>query len=78
MLEFVALVTGSPKGEIYWQVVNTGREAASNNDLRGRIEPGTHTKVETAKYGGTHFVECFVVNKQVCVARSGPFVVKIP
>jgi hypothetical protein len=63
--------------EIFWQVTNTGDEAISANDLRGRFESGTSVKKETARYRGTHFIECFAVRSGVCVARSGEFVVNI-
>lgn len=63
--------------EIYWQVTNTGSEARNANDLRGRFEAGTSVKKETARYRGTHFIECFAIRSGVCVARSGEFVVNI-
>jgi hypothetical protein len=63
--------------EIYWQITNTGTEARNANDLRGRFEAGTSLKKETARYRGTHFIECFAIRSGVCVARSGEFVVNI-
>jgi hypothetical protein len=38
---------------------------------------GTSVKKETARYRGTHFIECFAIRSGVCVARSGEFVVNI-
>ena len=69
--------------DVYWQVVNTGAEAAQMNQLRGRIflaasagAGGLNQKERTA-YTGAHWVECFVVKDGVCVARSGEYVVNI-
>jgi hypothetical protein len=64
-------------GELFWQVTNTGTEAQEAKDLRGRFESGRSSRIETAKYRGEHFVECFVVRNGSCVARSGPFAVII-
>jgi hypothetical protein len=66
--------------EVYWQVVNTGHEAARAGDLRGRIDgpffgSDAYTRSESAAYFGCHWIECFVVQRGVCVARSGPFLV---
>ena len=68
---------------VYWQVVNTGAEAERANGLRGTIFAsqtagvgGLRQKEETA-YKGTHWIECFIVRDDRCVARSGEFVVNI-
>ena len=65
---------------VFWQVVNTGAEAARANQLRGDfydscVSGRTHT--ETTKYQGMHWVEGFIVKDSVCVARTGEFVVNI-
>lgn len=72
---------GSPF-EVYWQVVNSGREATAAGDLRGgfydgRIEAGHLTRRETTRYRGSHSIECFIVKDGYCAARSGPFIVNI-
>lgn len=65
--------------DVYWQVVNTGKEAESARDLRGKIfkaktaGAGGLSQKETTKYSGTHWMECFIVKGNVCVARSGEF-----
>lgn len=65
--------------QIHWQVVNTGDEATTADDLRGTFftskDPEYH--LESTKYEGTHWVECFVILNGVCVARSGRFYVTI-
>ena len=64
---------------IYWQVVNTGEEAATegNKGLRGKIFAGTSIQKESTGYIGTHWIECFVVKDGKCVARSNEFLVNI-
>lgn len=69
---------------VYWQVVNTGYEAASTpGGLRGDIFPsktagrGGLVQREATSYTGMHWIECFIVKNSACVARSGEFVVNI-
>ena len=67
----------------YWQVVKTGQQARQADQLRGEIFPsktagaGGLTRNESTKYEGMHWIECFVVKNDVCLARSGEFVVNI-
>ena len=69
--------------QVYWQVVNTGKEAEHARQLRGEIVlsktagVGGLTQKEFTSYTGIHWVECFIVKNSVCVARSGEFVVRI-
>jgi hypothetical protein len=66
--------------KVYWQVVNTGREAERVRGLRGNfdhVERGGLTKTENTLYAGTHAIECFIVKDGVLAARSGPFFVTI-
>ncbi len=74
-------VTDVPKPfKVYWQVVNTGAEAAHAGQLRGEFydsDKSGRQRRESTKYTGMHWVECFVVKDGVCVARSGEFVVNI-
>ncbi|MGT2434055.1 nucleotide-binding domain-containing protein (plasmid) [Cupriavidus basilensis] len=68
--------------EVYWQVVNTGIEAAQAGDLRGGFDAGATslgaiTRRERASYGGSHTIECFIVKSGYLVARSGQFVVNV-
>lgn len=72
-----------PPFSVHWQVVNTGSEAASRNQLRGQIFPSTTagmgglTQKEATAYTGMHWVQCFIVKNGVCVATSDEFVVNI-
>ena len=59
---------------VFWQVVNAGREAHQEGDLRGGFSEGTSaTRWERTAYRGVHWVEAFLVNDRTdeCVARSG-------
>lgn len=76
--------TNIPKPfDIYWQVVNTGREAANAGQLRGEISEHTNTtssdiyRTESTSYTGDHWVECYVIKNGNCVAKSGEFIVSI-
>ena len=81
-LTFKAHTTIPKPFKVFWQVVNTGEEAIKVRDLRGGFDEGmvqaggiSHT--ETAKYKGSHSIECFIVKDGYCVAKSGPFIVNI-
>lgn len=78
-LKFTLTTNARPPYEVKWQVVNTGPEAAANQDLRGDFYSGDGgvTRWETTKYAGTHWVEGFVMRQGTCVARSGRTYVKV-
>ena len=68
--------------KVYWQVVNTGREAEAANGLRGGFDEGVVTagkltKKESTLYTGRHSIECFIVKAGYLAARSGQFIVNI-
>ena len=63
--------------QYYWQVVNTGQEAVTANDLRGSLFLGDQVRWEHTKYKGKHWIECFIVQNGTCVARSGKFFINI-
>lgn len=73
--------TNVPKPyKVFWQVVNTGEEAQRAGQLRGDFYDSNkagRSRTESTKYTGMHWVECFVVKDNTCVARSGEFVVNI-
>lgn len=74
--------TSIPKPyKVYWQVVNTGREASDADSLRGGfdegvVEQGKLTREENTLYRGRHSIECFIVKDGLAV-RSGQFIVNI-
>ena len=81
-LVFKADTNVPPPYDIYWQVVNTGSEAASVRGLRGGFEAGSVdrgsiVRREGTSYSGSHTIECFIVKNGYLVARSGLFVVNI-
>jgi hypothetical protein len=67
-------VSTSVKGAytVKWQVVNTGQEAYEANQLRGDFyeSDDQHYRWERAGYGGTHWVQAFVLKDGICVART--------
>jgi len=82
-LQFTANTNVQQPFEVFWQVVNTGRDARLRQQLRGQFEtPRTDAtnplvRDESAEYRGRHWIECFIVQNGVCVARSGEFIVNI-
>lgn len=81
-LRFEAQTNIQPPYSVYWQVVNTGREAEAKGGLRGGFEPAVANaaglvRKESTEYRGTHSIECLVVKNGTCVARSEPFIVTI-
>lgn len=81
-LRFEAETNISWPYKVYWQVVNTGSEARNASCLRGGfydgiLQKGGLAREESTLYTGMHWVECFIVKNNMCVARSGEFVVNI-
>lgn len=84
-LRFEAQVSGSISSngrKYYWQIANSGQEANDANCLRGDfydgiISKGGKVREESTSYTGYHFVKCFVVQNNECVAVSEPFIVNI-
>ena len=67
--------------EVWWQVVNTGSEAKSDNGLRGNFfrgdESNQNVHWEGTQYVGTHWIEGFVIVDGCCVARTQRKYVKV-
>lgn len=81
-LKFFARTEIPAPFDVYWQVINTGAEAESADNLRGDFNQGDVTRdglrhEETASYAGQHSIECFIVKGGYLVARSGQFIVNI-
>ena len=69
---FFILKTDCPEPyEVYWKVRNVGFEAIKRNMIRGNITrgKGRHHKEKT-DFEGAHYVECFLIRKNVCVAKD--------
>lgn len=62
-------------------MVNTGEQAAHDNDLRGQFEKSEDsvTRWENTKYTGAHWVEAFVVNNRTkrWVGKSDRFFIVV-
>jgi len=56
--------------EVWWKVKNEGEVAKKANDLRGEIKKGYEKKEETTCYLGKHYVECYIVKDNTCVAMD--------
>jgi len=70
-LEFFIESTNIPEPfYVKWKVRNFGEEALQRDDLRGQIwaDTGKKTRIENSKYIGSHYVECYVIKDNICVA----------
>lgn len=69
---WVAETDVPPPFKIYWKVKNVGPEAITRDMIRGdiRMDSGPHQITERSSFQGDHYVECFAVKENVCVARS--------
>ena len=80
-LKFLAETNVSGVYQVFWQVVNTGRHAELEGKKRGEVFPSDNSnplvRWEKSEYTGKHWIECFIVKDEVCVARSGRFYVNI-
>lgn len=57
--------------DIYWKVRNVGTEAERRNCVRGQIiRTNSQTQQETTQFQGEHYVECYLVKNEVCVAKA--------
>ena len=56
---------------IYWKVRNKGQIAIEKDCIRGQIKKTNNkTQRESSDFKGEHFVECYIVQNEVCVAKS--------
>lgn len=79
-LIFRALTSVKQPYRVVWQIVNTGIEAENGGCLRGGFEEsdiGTNGKREATAYTGSHSVQCFIIKRGVCVAKSKEFIINI-
>lgn len=81
-LEFKATTDVQEPYAVYWQIVNTGQEAAGFGALRGDFSDGVVIKgeivhKEDTAYAGAHSVECFIIKDNALAARSGAFIVNV-
>lgn len=70
-LEFYIESTNVPKPyKIYWKVRNMGEQAYKRDEIRGQIRQGGSTKKEKSSFDGPHYVECYLIKNNICVARD--------
>lgn len=65
-----------PPFDVFWKVKNEGYEAIHRNKLRGKIYSSSAGKNEKSireeptEFKGSHWVECYIIKKGICVARN--------
>ncbi|MCR1810086.1 cyclic GMP-AMP synthase DncV-like nucleotidyltransferase [Sulfurospirillum sp. hDNRA2] len=70
-LEFNVDSTDVPEPyEIWWKVKNEGHAAKMAGQLRGSIFKGNKSHIEPTKFKGAHYVECYIVKDNICVAMD--------
>lgn len=62
--------------QVKWKVRNFGEEAKGIDKLRGEIsdDAGQEKKTENTLYHGEHYVECYIIKDNKCVATGSVFV----
>lgn len=72
-LEFFIEDCDAPKPyEVLWKVRNIGKEAIKRDCIRGQIviSEKVDRKKEPAVFSGPHYVECYIIKNNICVARD--------
>ncbi|MBP0611505.1 hypothetical protein J8J42_00400 [Chryseobacterium sp. cx-311] len=62
-----------PPFEVLWKVKNEGEIAKQRNCLRGQIitpNKDLNRRKENSNFEGAHFVECYIIKDEYCVARD--------
>jgi hypothetical protein len=87
--DLVFTIDNNCRGQIYWQVVNTGKEAADKPDFRGSWDldpktrdsgnwsPTNYSHSEETLYTGNHFIRYIEVRNGTIVGQSDWFQVTI-
>lgn len=71
-LDFYIKSCSVPKPySIYWKIRNVGDVAESRDCIRGQIRmTDNEHHIENTNFYGPHYVECYIVKNNVCVARK--------
>jgi hypothetical protein len=72
-LKFHIVECNVPKSfQVKWKVRNVGEEAIRRDLIRGQIvdDRGNQERVESSLFHGAHFVECYIIKNNICVARD--------
>jgi hypothetical protein len=61
-----------PSYDVYWKVRNVGSEAIKRKQVRGQIhkDGGGGSRIEHTCFRGKHYVECYLVHHNICVAKA--------
>ena len=63
--------TDCPKPyRVFWKVKNSGPEAQRRNMIRGQIEDRGRSIQEPTNFFGNHYIECYIVKDDICVAKK--------
>lgn len=75
-LRFRAVTNYEGDARYFWKIRNFGAEAATSHDLRGKIKEGSTdgTWSENTKYFGTHYIECYLIQGDRCIAFDRRYV----
>jgi hypothetical protein len=77
-VEFKAISSLGVSANYLWKIRNLSKEAESADDLRGSIVKSSGnsqlTRQENTRYQGTHYIECYAIRDQKCVATARLFV----
>lgn len=79
-LHFKAITGVKSPFIVKWQITNTGEESMSDNCLRGYFEDsdqGLLGKIEATFYSGSHSVQCFIIKRGICVAKSQDYIINV-
>jgi hypothetical protein len=76
-LEFyIQSIDVEPPYEVKWKVRNVGSLAKEKKQQRGKLQPSSSGKhktsklVESSNFNGEHWVECYIIKNNICVARD--------
>ncbi|MEX2409902.1 MAG: hypothetical protein WD607_00785 [Candidatus Paceibacterota bacterium] len=71
-IDFKVIKSNLPEEVVLkWKVKNTGKEARIRRSLRGEITEGNTRNIpEKSEYGGSHYVECYAILENVCIAKD--------
>lgn len=76
-LEFhIQSIDVEPPYEVKWKVRNVGSIAKDKKQQRGKLQQSTSGKhktsklVESSNFNGEHWVECYVIKNNICIARD--------
>ncbi len=56
--------------KVLWKVRNVGDEAERQDDIRGQIQDRGREICENTKFYGHHYIECYLIEKNICIATG--------